>query len=371
MRIIYFSNSYSTHDRKFLSALSTTRHEVFYLRLEPESLGGERRPVPERVRQVPWAGGRRRFRWRDVPGLVRDLRREIRAIQPDLIHAGPIQSCAFLAILSGFRPSLTMSWGFDLMQDAERNAWWRWVTRFTLRRSAFFISDAEVTRQRALAMGMDRKRTLVFPWGVDLNCFKPENPSSTGASVRRAASDEVVFLCNRSWEPRYGVDILAQAFVNAARQDPRIRLVLLGDGSQAGKIRQILSDGAVTPRILCPGRVVQDDLPDWYRTADIFVSPSHVDGSSVSLMEALACGVPALVSDIPANKEWIQDGVNGWLFVDGNPDQLAQRMLSLAANSRRLGQIRRAARETAELKADWSKNFPVLLEAYELTVQAN
>src|SRR5512143_3131915 len=246
MRVIYFSTDYSPHDHRFLSALAESRHEVFFLRLERTRRQVEDRSVPPEVHQITWAGGHRPFRWRDVPRLLIDLKRVIRRVQPDLIHAGPIQTCAFLAILSGFRPVLTMSWGFDLMQDADRNAWWRWVTQYTLRRSTYFVSDALVTRDRAIAYGMRADRTAVFPWGVDLRQFKPATSArnkvktNTTTSARKAAlrpagsrRSPFVLLCNRSWEPRYGVDVLAKAFVEASRQVEGLHLVLLGSGSQA------------------------------------------------------------------------------------------------------------------------------------------
>ena len=84
-------------------------------------------------------------------------------------------------------------------------------------------------------------------------------------------------------------------------------------------------NGGVLDRVQFGGQVSQRDLPRWYHKADLYISPSHIDGSSVSLMEALACGLPALVSDIPANREWVSEGVNGWLFPDGNADILADR----------------------------------------------
>ena len=177
MRILYFSKDYSPHDHRFLSALSETEHEVFYLKLERNLRQTEDRTVPSQVQQVLWKGGQGSFRWRDVPRLTLDLKRVINEIKPDLIHAGPIQTCAFLAVLSGFHPILTMSWGFDLMQDAERNEWMKWVTRYTLKRSTFFTSDAQITRDKAIAYGMNPDRTVVFPWGVDLKHFSPEQLS--------------------------------------------------------------------------------------------------------------------------------------------------------------------------------------------------
>lgn len=360
-RILYFSNDYCTHDYRFLSSLAENGNQVFHVRLEAVRRQVEDRPVPAGVEIVHWAGGRDAFRWRDLPGLVRDFRRLARAIQPDLVHAGPLQTCAFIAILSGYHPVLAMSWGFDLMEDAERNRWWRWATRFVLQRADFFISDARVTRDRAVAYGMDAARTDVFPWGVDLEQFSP-----SGAG--RLAPGGFTLLCNRSWEPRYGVDLLARAFVQAARADAELRLILLGGGSQAQVIRQVLERGGVSERVTFAGQIPQKDLPRYYRMADLYISPSHVDGSSVSLLEAMACGLPALVSDIPANCEWVTDGVNGRVFPDGALDALAAGILRAKENPAESRAFGLAAREVAESRADWKVNFQHLLGAYQMTL---
>ncbi len=371
MRVLYFSAGYSPHDHRFLAALAATEHEVFYLKLEGGQRRTEDRPVPSEISHVHWAGGRGPFRWRSIPRLVVDLRRVIRELKPDLVHAGPIQTCAFLVALSGFRPLLTMSWGFDLMQDAERNTWWRWVTRYTLRRSTFFVSDAEVTRRKALTYGMKPDCTAVFPWGVNLDYFKPAvGQAPSGRAASRGSRPPFVVFCNRSWEPRYGVDVLARAFVGVAQQREHVSLLLLGGGSQAQIIRQVLMAGRVMDRVQFGGQVPQADLSRWYRMADLFISPSHIDGSSVSLMEALACGLPVLVSDIPANKEWVVDGENGWLFPDGDADALAQKILAVIDRGDELKRVRRRARETAQTRADWSKNFAVLLDAYQQAVRS-
>ena len=361
MHILYFSKDYSPHDHRFLSSLAATEHKVFYLKLEGNKRQVEDRPVPSQVEQIQWVGGQRSFRWGDVPRLTLDLRRIIKEIKPDLIHAGPIQTCAFLAVLSDFRPILTMSWGFDLIDDAERNSWWRWVTGYTLRRSTFFTSDAQVTRDKAVAFGMNPDRTVVFPWGVDLKRFSPGPPRVKGQRP-------IVLFCNRSWEPYYGVDVLAKAFVKVAQEREDVSLLLLGGGSQAQTIRQILMNGGALESVRFGGQISYNDMPRWMRMADLYISTSHVDGSSVSLMEALACGLPALVSDIPANKEWVSEGVNGWLFPDGDADALAERILAVSAQRKKLAQIGRAARKSAEERADWKKNFAILLNAYDQAI---
>ncbi len=366
MKILYFSLDYTPHDQRFLSALSKTEHDVYYVRLQRGSRQTEDRPIPEKIKVVRWAGGKRAFSWLELPKMVLDFRRVATEIQPDLVHAGPIQTCAFIAALSVYKkfPILCMSWGFDLMKDVDRGAGWRFATRYTLKCSSFFTSDAFITRSKAVAFGMNPGKTVVFPWGVDLDHFQ----TAPRLQPVGQSSDFTIF-CNRSWEVNYGVDILAKAFVITAQQRPEARMLLLAGGSQGPVIRQILEDSKVQDRVQFAGQIGQNDLPNFYRKADLYISPSHIDGSSVSLMEALACGLPCLVSDIPANKEWVTEDQNGWLFPDGNAEVLAEKIMNAIDHKRSLEQISLNARKTAETKADWSANFSKLLFAYEETVK--
>lgn len=362
MRIIYFSPGYSTHDHRFLKAITDGGHEVFFVQLEGNARQIEDRPVPEGVTQVHWKGGREPFSWSKLPALAMDFKRLLRDLQPDLVHAGPIQTCAFIAILAGASPTLAMSWGFDLMDDVHKGWMWEFAAKYTLKRSTFFTSDADITKDKAVAYGMDPEKTIVFPWGVDLEHFKKKE--------ERRKSEGFVLFCNRSWEPRYGVDVLAQAFVKVAQQRDDVRLILLSGGSQGAKLRKIFQSGGVEEYVTFGGQVSQTDLPRWYHMADVYISPSHVDGSSVSLMEALACGLPCLVSDIPANKEWVVEGKNGWLFRDGDADDLAEKILFAIKNRRSFKRIGELARKTAEERADWRKNFDKLLEVYNVIARS-
>jgi glycosyltransferase involved in cell wall biosynthesis len=356
MRILYFSLGYSTHDYRFLKAISDGGHEVYFVQLEGNQRQVESRHVPENVNQVIWKGGRKPFQWKDLISLTLDFRRVTREINPDLIHAGPIQTCGLVAVLSGFHPILTMSWGFDLMEDVNKNKFMQWITHYVLRNTDYFTSDANVTKEKAIAYGMNPEKTIVFPWGVDLEHFSPKK--------EERKKDGFILFCNRSWEARYGVDVLAHAFVQVAQKRDDVRLILLGGGSQGAKLRQIFQRGGVEEFVTYGGQISQNDLPNWYHQADLYISPSHVDGSSVSLMEALACGLPCLVSDIPANKEWVVENENGWLFRDGDSNHLAEKIL-MAMNQRdKLFEMGQAGRKSAEKRADWKQNAEALMNVY-------
>jgi glycosyltransferase involved in cell wall biosynthesis len=238
------------------------------------------------------------------------------------------------------------------------------ITSYVLRNSAFFTSDANVTRNKAIAFGMNPENIVIFPWGVNIERFHPVKEEKP----KDRKDKSITLFCNRTWEPMYGIDVLAKAFVKVAQQNPDVDLILLGGGSQRANIRRILTNGGVMERVHFGGQVGQRELPRWYHMADIYISPSHVDGSSVSLLEALACGLPCLVSDIPGNREWIEDGVNGWLFRDGDVDDLAEKIMHAIKSKRSFNRIGKAARKTAEERADWKLNFGKLLEAYDAVI---
>jgi glycosyltransferase involved in cell wall biosynthesis len=375
MKILYFTRDYTSHDYRFLDRLAKSGHAIYYLRLERRGHVLEDRPLPPEVEIVHWMGGQSPARLSNGPRLLLGLRRVIRNLQPDILHAGPLQRSAFLAALTGFQPLVSMSWGYDLLQDAQRNAAWRWATRYTLQHSAALVGDCETIRQLAISYGMPADRIVTFPWGVDLEHFSPgDRWTRPNQPQPEAIEKPFTLLSTRNWEPIYGVETIARAFVQAARQQPELQLVMLGNGSQAGLLRQVLSregllDGPGAgnyPRVLLPGQVTYADLPRFYRLADLYVAATHSDGTSISLLEAMACGCPALVSDIPGNREWIAPGENGWLTPVGNVDALAQAMLRAVETRRNLPEMGRAARALAEQRADWNANFPRLFEAYRL-----
>ena len=362
MRILYFTRSYTVHDQRFLSTLSDKDFDIQLLILEESNILGETIIIPDNVSTILWMGANHPLNWYSGFSLQKPLQSIIEQFKPDLIHAGPIQSCAFLGALSGFHPLVSISWGYDLLIDAERDGINRWITKYTLRNSDVLVGDCQTIRKKAEFFGTQPERIVTFPWGIDLEHFKP-------SKIKKADNGTFTLLSTRAWEPIYGVEIIAHAFVKAVREIPQLRLVMLGNGSQEETLYRIFSAGNVLDRVVLAGQVKQAELPHYYQNADLYVSATYSDGTSISLLEALACGTPALVSDLPGNQEWINPGVHGWLFPKGDSDKLKEGLVNAWNKRDRLADMGKYARSLAELRADWSKNFPMLLEAYELALQ--
>jgi glycosyltransferase involved in cell wall biosynthesis len=363
LRILYFTRSDSPHDQRFLKALVTSGHEIHALRLETHGAAPQ---TPEGVHEVEWQGCKGHFKLADLFYLVPRLKRILNDLKPDVVHAGPIQDVAFLVAVTGFKPLVSMSWGFDMMRDVDKNWLQRWITAYTLKHSDRLAADCQAVVEKAVTFGYPREKMIVFPWGVDLAHFSRRNGERAAREWRKDMGWEANFvvLGLRSWEPQYGMDLLAEAFVRAARQESQLRLLLLGSGSQERAIMRILREGKMFGGIHFGGRMTLDELPGYYCAADVYVSPAHVDGSSVSLLEAMACELPSIVSDIPGNCEWITNGKHGWVFKDGDVDGLVACILE-SCRSSRLDEMGLTARAKIEEDANWSANFPKLLNAYQ------
>lgn len=370
MRLLYFSRDYSPHDHRILSALCASTHQVAYLRLEDSGRRSEQRLLPQGVEAIPWAGGRRPERGWSFLRYLPDLRRVIGAWQPDLIHAGPVPDAAFLSALCGFRPLVSMSWGYDLMNDVKRDVIKYWAARFALKRSTLLFADCRAVAAQAVRLGMDAERIEIFPWGVDLQHFtpRPEGESPAQSAMRKVlgwGEDTFVLLSTRAFAPVYGIRELAQAFGMASGRNPALRLLMVGGGSLEEEVRALFRREDLLERVHFAGQIPNPALPDYYRAADLYISASHTDGSSISLLEALACGRPALVSDIPGNLEWVREGIEGWSFRTGDVDAMAQAMLTACEKRDTLRVMGRNARRTAEERADWQKNGEIMLTGYE------
>lgn len=362
MHILYFTLNYNVHDQRYLTALAETDKKVTLLSLESDAHPNGGLSLPQGIRTFPWSGGHHPLNWYGGYALLPELRKIIFDLQPDLIHAGPIQSCAYLSALAGFHPVVSMSWGYDLLIDAKRSGLNQWITRYTLVNSDVLVGDCSTIRGEAISFGMHPDRIVTYPWGIDLEYFNPNS------NIRKNANT-FTLLSTRGWEPIYGVDIIAQAFIRAAQKIPQLRLVMLGSGSQKDLLYQIFSDGGVLDSVSFPGQVNQAELPDYYHGADLYIAATHSDGTSISLLEAMACARPVLVSDLPGNQEWITPGEAGWTFPDGDANALADGILNAWKQRSRLPEMGLAARSIAERRADWKENFPKLLKAYELALQ--
>jgi len=367
MKILYFSKNYTVHDRRFLLKLAESEHKICFLRLQENDFIYEKTAPPEKILCVPDALSRKNINSpEECLPLIPAFEKIVNDFKPDIIHAGPVQTCAFIAALSGKARLLSVSWGYDILQDAFKNDYYKWVTRYTLTHSSHFFCDCnEVLKKAVEVSGFDANNATKFPWGIDLERFYPVNEVS---EVRKKLGwqDKFVIISTRSWEKIYGIEDMLQAFRQIHSNIPEARLLLLGDGSLSKELEDFISGNSLKGVVHHAGPVQNGLLPEYFRASDLYISCSATDGSSISLLEAMACGLPVVVSDIPGNREWVVDGENGFFGTWKSPDSYAAAVLKyFEVSDADKDNIRKSNRKIAEERADWNKNFNKLLSAYE------
>jgi len=343
LKVLYLSAGYTVHDRRFLVSLAEAGMQVSFVPLT--SRATESRFLPGVIRRFAPCG-------RDLAVL--------REAEPDVVIAGPIQSSTLLVAESGFRPYVAMSWGSDMLLDAEKDADSLAATRTALAGASGAFGDCRAVRQAFHRYSSIRDDDIVtFPWGINPEDFLPVRMSSPLRS-KLGWEDKTVLLTTRSWEPVYAIDVLLEAFAATSGHHDEARLLMCGDGSMEADVHRRIDEGNLGGRVHLAGRVPNENLKTFFHAADVYVSSSLSDGTSVSLLEAMACELPVVVTSSPGNREWVRAGENGWLAEPGDPKSLAVALDTALKSVSDLREMGKRNRKVIVEKADWKKNFHAL-----------
>jgi len=363
MKIAFVTNGNNVYDHRFVSKMVNRGHSPTVMSFWPA-------PVDFQADGVPFLHYDARFP--RLPRIVLHLRQYLRRERPDVLHGGWVQTNGFYCALSGYHPMLLMPWGSDILLAAERSPWSRWVTRFTIRHSDMITCDCEQVKERIAKLGdYPKEKIVVFPWGIDLSTFRP-GPDSAGIRKRLGWEGNQILIMNRKFAPVYGVNYFIEALPKVLREQPDTRVVLVGNGALEREYKARVAQLGIEEHVYFAGWVASErEMADYLRAADIYVSTSLSDGTSASLLEAMACGLPVVVSDLPANLEWIQEGVNGLLVPRRDSDTLSKSLIRLLKNASLRRQMQENNIACARERADWEVNFGKLESIYQLLNRSN
>lgn len=209
------------------------------------------------------------------------------------------------------------------------------LTRYVgLRRATRVQALSEQIREELLGIGVDPVRIVSIPNGVDTSIFRPAAPGERRRFRRELSlpEDEVIVLYVGRFARYKGIFELLEAW--QAVSPAAARLVLVG----TPETHHSIGVPAEAEGILV--REWTNSVLQYLQAADIFVYPSHADGMSNAILEAMACGLPILAARTPANQAVVSEGIQGLLFEPSAPTQLAARLRLLIDDEslrRRLG----------------------------------
>ena len=286
----------------------------------------------------------------------------VRRRRCDVIHAHWVVPAGLIALLAARicgKPVVVTAHGSDILVTPKDNVLIRKLVEFVLKRADAITSVAEHLTSEIVDMGISRDRLVTFPMSVVTDSFGVDGPAAWSGTA-----GPVVFS-NRSLYPVYDVEVLVRAAPKIFEKVPEARVLIAGEGPEADRLASLARELGVAGRVDFPGAIPHERMPNYLRGASVYVSTALSDGASVSLLEAMACGTFPVAADIPANREWIEEGKNGLLFPPGDADALAEKIEKCLKDSA----LRAEARETniglIRERAQWSSNVEKLLGLYE------
>lgn len=190
------------------------------------------------------------------------------------------------------------------------------------------IVPSQAFVEECVAMGNPRSRTVQLPRGVDLSRFSPDARKEGFWRELGAPEGPVIAYLGRVSREK-GLETLSDAFERLLRTHPDAVLAVIGDGPWKNQFRERL---AHTGRAVFPGEMKGDLLAQGLASADLFAFPSTTDTFGNAVLEAIACGVPAVVTDQGGPKEIVQDGVSGVVVPGGDAVAMAEAMARLLSD---------------------------------------
>lgn len=252
-----------------------------------------------------------------------------------------------------------LSWGYDLMAMPVESAAW-------LAGLGGLIVDSEANRDVALAAGLGAERITFLPWGVDLTAF-PFHAPWIDAFMLGIAPHSHLVLSLRAHEPLYRVGDVLEAFARIERRPeyhedfPDPVLIIGHSGSLTADLRTRAAELGVLDRVRFLGSVPESDLVPLLGRAACYVTAAETDGTSVTLLQAMACGTPVIASRTPGNLGWVVDEQTGYTFETGDVATLAS-LIDRVIHAYPTEVVQRA-RHLVEAEADWHANLPRLRAA--------
>jgi glycosyltransferase involved in cell wall biosynthesis len=282
---------------------------------------------------------------------VSHLQKIIAEIKPDLLLAYRVTSYGYLAAKTGFHPLVIAAQNEQIVYLPKptflRRKFLEKCAKFAIKKADLMHAWADNIADGLVKFGAERDKILVLHRGIDMEIFKD-------CKKRKFDKNAPVFISTRSLAPEYRIEKVIQAFAETLDKLPGAVLKIVGSGSEEERLKQIAADCRIEKHVHFLGRVNHQKLVQELQESDIYISIIETEGMSSSLIESTACGLLPIVTDMPASKKIIEDGVNGFLIDDIEGGKLSDIMLN-------------AVEKYREMEPELTKNSARIKKAFNRT----
>jgi len=237
---------------------------------------------------------------------IRKIKKHLKTFRPDVIHIHQANSYAFLTLKANAClsiPSIVTAWGSDVLLSPKKGLLYREMFAYILKNADLYTADARFIGHAMQAFVKKNIDITVANFGVSVD-------------IGEKSHKEKIIYSNRLHNPLYRIDKIIKSFSTFHKNFPDWRLIIAATGSETDTLKKLVRDLEMDAYIEFAGWIKKEENINFYKKSTYFVSVPESDGTSVSLLEAMAYGCIPIVSDLPANKEWVEDKENGFIVKD-------------------------------------------------------
>jgi glycosyltransferase involved in cell wall biosynthesis len=229
--------------------------------------------------------------------------------------------------------------------------------------------SGEMAKKVAALPGMDAKRVSMVRNAVPCGDFyQPEKRDAARLDLG-FGPDHLVFGYAGRIEPVKLIDLLLRVFADVHALYPNVRLMLVGDGGQRAELEQLTRQLGLADAVSWLG--YRGDVPSLLAAMDVYVQPSHNEGLSLSILEAMAAGKPVIATDVGGIREVLTPDQNGLLIVPHSPEALFKSMTTMAAQPDLRTLFGEAAREHVFTEFSLQKMVDAYGKIYQSQIKEN
>ncbi len=294
------------------------------------------------------------------------LQKLLRENHFDLVHAHyATGSGMLLSFLSHPRTFLSV-WGSDVYDFPRASRLHKALLGRNLRKAGVVVSTSHSMAEHTRKLFPFLAAVPVVPFGVDTARFSPS--ISSEALTSQASGVFRVGLC-KALEPKYGVDVLLEAFALLKSQwtlPMRLELCIAGTGTQLAALQAQAQALCIASDVHFLGRIPNIEVPQFLAGLGVFCALSVDDSESfgVAVVEAMSCGVPVVVSNVSGFQEVVVDGECGFVVPRRDAVAASNALWRLAINSPLRKSFGIAGRERVLTCYDWRQNVAEMIGIY-------
>lgn len=346
MRICLVADSSSIHTKRWAKYFVKRGHELQIISIRPGKINGA--TVYYVGPYEPPSG----ITCSSVSQALRIsyiTRKLVKKLKPDILHGHYLTDSGFFAAFTKHHPFVVSPWGSDVLVYPAQSRISKLIAKYVLRRADKIHSVSTYLTKKIIALGADPNKIITVPIGIDLNKFRPD----------KAQQDKIenVIISTRTLSPIYNVGLLIRAVPYIIKEIQNAKIIIVGDGAQKNDLIATACKLQVHKYIDFVGRIEHENIPKMLAAAKVYVSTSLSDSLGISNLEAMGCGVFPVIVDRPAVREWITNGVNGFLVPPNDPKMLARKIVDAINDEKLRDFAEKKNLEIIQKKAGWEENM--------------